>query len=194
MEVVCEWFVANGSSVRDQFPGWKPPRPEPLHRQLTNPFTGEAMFDAAGKPIMEDSYFPEEPWTDPVECPALAQFGPSNLWPIGILELPQLAEALGMPECPAARDFLFAPKTYGWFLNSAPASLVSALCRVEDYAATSKVWARCLQEKHGAEAWEDLYALVEDWHGTLRTLVDLARVAESTGDLLLVYQGCCVPT
>jgi hypothetical protein len=191
VEVVYEWFVADGAAVLAAFPGWLSPRALPVRRLMTNPFTGKTVVSSSGEPLMELSYFPDETFGTKVECPSLSQFAPTNLWPIGSLELPALAEALGLPAGTVARDALFAPPSFGWSLHVLPDSLVEALLRPHDAAVVVSGWCQALREYHPGEL--DICALVHDWTAVLQTLSALAARARAENQRLYIYAGCCTP-
>lgn len=191
MQLVCEWFTASPTSVPAAFPGWLPPRDAPVHRQLTNPFTDELMFDLSGAPIMVDTFFPDGPF-DSFECPTLSGFSPVNLWPVGSHEISYLRSPLGLDDSLAIRDALFVPRNTGWFLHTIPSELASKLSRIRDFEAVARAWRDELRQDESC--WDDVAEAVDDWPATLRTIAKLSGVAQTSSMRVYVYQGCCVPT
>jgi hypothetical protein len=185
------------------FPGWRTPLPNPVKREVKNPFTGEMMTIETREPDWGD-----DDGTDPVNLEyqvvsiegnyqdyldgRLPGFIRSNQhWAtknLTVVELAPLAEAVGEEprfECP-----LYSPPSLGAILHEFPVDMVAKFASLDDQGldAVAKKWAATMSTPEYTHSVTGL-KLDDGWSATeamevLKPLVDLAR---KTGDGQRMY-------
>jgi len=203
MALYSTFFFCQPEQLARGFPGWRPPLPKPVRRQVNNPFTGEIMTIETRAPEWPEE---EEDQAQPLEYGVVAMKGryedyledrlpefvrtQPHWCSKGLMniELDALGEALNVK--PVVEDALFAPPSAGgahvWQIRS---ELVAALVALDDrrLKASAEGWAQVMsgpeytQNSEGetiADGWEAGDALQ-----ILKPLVKLARQA-AAGQLM----------
>ncbi len=141
MSIYSTFFLCQPNKLPSGFPGWKSPLPEPVQREVRNPFTGETMVISSRRPEWADEE--EESWDELPDVRIVHGQGDYNAYLEGRLpafvantphvalkrltniEIEALAEAADVPT--ELESPLYAPPTKSDVLFELPADLVKQL-------------------------------------------------------------------
>jgi hypothetical protein len=147
MAIYTTFFLARLDALAGGFPGWQPPRREPVQRISRNPFTGEMKTIATSEPDWPDTPPPVRPRVVAIEgdyeaylearLPAFVRERPH--WAtkgVTDVELQPLLAAAKLPD--AIETPLYAPPSLGATLRALPVGL--GAWSKDDAARIARAW------------------------------------------------------